>query len=80
MEPANFLYPVPYEWYQKYGVRKYGAHGTSHKYVYQKLCEELGNDNLKVISCHLGSGASVCAMMLVKSLIFLWDSHHWQES
>lgn len=62
MEPANFLYPVPYEWYQKYGVRKYGAHGTSHKYVYQKLCEELGNDNLKVISCHLGSGASVCAI------------------
>ena len=62
MEPANFLYPVPYEWYQKYGVRKYGAHGTSHKYVYHKLCEELGNDNLKVISCHLGSGASVCAI------------------
>lgn len=62
MEPANFLYPVPYEWYQKYGVRKYGAHGTSHKYVYQKLCEELGNDNLKVISCHIGSGASVCAI------------------
>lgn len=62
MEPANFLYPVPYEWYKKYGVRKYGFHGTSHKYINREISKHLNRDDLKVISCHIGSGASVCAI------------------
>ncbi len=62
MEPINYLYPVPYEWYQKYGVRKYGFHGTSHKFIYRSICERLNKDGLKVISCHIGSGASLCAI------------------
>jgi acetate kinase len=56
MTPEHFLYPVPYEWYEKYGVRRYGFHGTSHKYVYQEICKHLNNDNLKVITCHIGNG------------------------
>ena len=62
MEPVNYLYPVPYEWYTKYGVRKYGFHGTSHKFIYKEICKRLGKESLKVISCHIGSGASVCAI------------------
>ena len=62
MKKANFLYPVPYEWYEKYGVRKYGFHGTSHRFINREICKELGRDDLKVISCHIGSGASVCAI------------------
>ncbi len=62
MEEENFVYPVPYEWFLKYNVRKYGAHGTSHKYVYKKICEVLGQENLKVISCHIGSGSSLSAI------------------
>ena len=62
MKPANYLYPVPYEWYEKYGVRKYGFHGTSHRFINREISKELGRDDLKVISCHIGSGASVCAI------------------
>lgn len=62
MDPVNYIYPVPYEWYTKYGVRKYGFHGTSHRYIYKTICEEMGHDDLKVISCHIGSGASICAI------------------
>ena len=62
MTKERFLYAVPYEWYEKDGVRKYGAHGTSHKYISKKIAEELGRDDLKVISCHLGQGASICAI------------------
>lgn len=62
MEPARFLYPVPYEWYQKYGVRRYGFHGTSHKFINKSISEYLGRNDLKVISCHIGSGASICAI------------------
>ncbi len=62
MPKENYLYPVPMEWYEKYGVRKYGAHGTSHRFVYNELCDYLKKDNLKVISCHIGSGASVTAI------------------
>lgn len=62
MEPVNYLYPVPYEWYTKYGVRKYGFHGISHKYIYREISQKLNRDDLKVISCHIGSGASVCAI------------------
>ena len=62
MEAYNFLYPVPYEWYEKYGVRKYGFHGTSHKFINREITAKFGRDDLKVISCHIGSGASICAI------------------
>ena len=62
MDPVSYIYPVPYDWYEKHRVRKYGAHGTSHKYIAETIAKELGKDNLKVISCHLGSGASICAI------------------
>ena len=62
MDEENFLYPVPYEWYTKYHVRKYGAHGTSHRFIYKTISELLNRDDLKVISCHIGSGASVTAI------------------
>lgn len=58
----NYIYPVPYEWYTKYNVRKYGAHGTSHKYVALKCAELLGRSNAKIITCHIGSGASISAV------------------
>ena len=62
MDPVNFMYAIPYDWYEKYGVRKYGFHGTSHRYINSRIKEILGKDNLKVISCHIGSGASLCAI------------------
>ena len=62
MEAYNFLYPVPYAWYEKYGVRKYGFHGTSHKFINREITAKFGRDDLKVISCHIGSGASICAI------------------
>ena len=62
MDAVNFLYPVPYEWYTKYGVRKYGFHGTSHKFINREISNKLGRNDLKVISCHIGSGASICAI------------------
>lgn len=62
MPPESYLYAVPMEWYRKYHVRKYGFHGISHKYVSQRVQELLGNPKAKVIVCHLGSGASICAV------------------
>ena len=62
IEKARYLYPVPYSWYEKYHVRKYGAHGTSHRYIATKLSEELGRDDLSIISCHLGNGGSITAI------------------
>ncbi len=62
MTKEAYIYPVPYEWYEKYGVRKYGFHGTSHKYIAQELTKMLNNKNLKIISCHLGNGSSICAI------------------
>ena len=62
MDKVNYLYPVPYEWYTKYGVRKYGFHGTSHRFINREISSYLGREDLKVISCHIGSGASVCAI------------------
>lgn len=60
----RFLYPIPYEYYEKYGIRKYGAHGTSHKYVSQRIAELLEKpiEDLKIINCHIGQGASLCAI------------------
>lgn len=64
MEPASFLYPVPYEWYTDYKVRKYGAHGTSHEYVMKRTAELMGKDykELNILTCHLGNGASITAI------------------
>lgn len=68
MSEVEYLYAGPYEWYEKYGVRKYGFHGTSHRYVNKTISEVLGRDDLKVINCHIGSGASVCAIDSGKSI------------
>jgi len=62
MEKEAYLYGVPYEWYEKYGIRKYGFHGTSHNYVTKKIAEYLGRDDLKIICCHLGNGSSISAV------------------
>lgn len=64
MPEENFLYSLPYEYYTEHGVRKYGFHGTSHKYVTQRASELLGRplEDLRLISCHLGSGASIAAV------------------
>ena len=64
MKPENFMYALPYEYYEKYGVRRYGFHGTSHKYVTSRVCEILGKDyaSTRIINCHVGNGASVCAV------------------
>ncbi len=62
MDEISYLYPVPYSWYENYKVRKYGAHGTSHRYIALSIAEELKRDDLKVISCHLGNGGSITAI------------------
>lgn len=63
MPKINYLYPIPYEYYTDLGIRKYGAHGTSHRYVSKRAAELLGKDlsDLKIITCHLGSGSSITA-------------------
>ena len=62
----NYLYPLPLDWYEKYGIRKYGFYGTSHKYVTKKVSEILGRNDFKLISCHLGNGGSVSAIENMK--------------
>ncbi len=62
MPKENYIYPVPYEWYLKYGVRKYGFHGTSHKYITTVMKEKLKKDDVNLIICHIGSGASISAI------------------
>lgn len=62
MDEEHFLYPVPYEWYKEYGVRKYGFHGTSHKYVSEKMASILGKEETKIITCHIGNGGSLAAV------------------
>jgi acetate kinase len=62
-----YLYATPYEWYEKYGVRKYGFHGTSHKYLTHRLQHILNKKNIKAITCHLGNGASISAIKDSKS-------------
>ena len=68
MEEETYLYPVPYKWYSEYGVRKYGFHGTSHRYISECVKEILKKDNFKLISCHIGSGGSICAIKDGKSV------------
>ncbi|HAB65888.1 MAG TPA: acetate kinase [Firmicutes bacterium] len=63
----NYIYPVPYEWYEKYGVRRYGFHGTSHKYITKRMQELLGREDINIINCHIGSGSSVCCVKDGKS-------------
>lgn len=62
MKPVNFMYALPYDWYTDCGVRKYGFHGTSHRFINREISSYLNRDDLKVISCHIGSGASICAI------------------
>lgn len=62
MKEETFLYGVPYRWYQDYGVRKYGFHGTSHKYIALTMKDLLKKENFKLISCHIGNGGSICAI------------------
>ncbi|WP_100399878.1 acetate kinase [Bacillus sp. FJAT-44742] len=64
MEKEKYLYSIPYDYYEKYGIRKYGFHGTSHKYVSERAAELLDKpaEDLKLISCHIGNGASITAI------------------
>ncbi len=62
MSEEAYLYPVPYKWYKDYKVRKYGFHGTSHKYIAETVKKILNKDNFRLISCHIGSGGSICAI------------------
>ena len=66
----KYIYPIPYQYYEKYGVRKYGFHGTSHQYVSHRVAEIMGKDikELKIVNCHLGQGCSVCAIKNGKSV------------
>ncbi len=70
LPPKSFLYGLPYELYEKHGIRRYGFHGTSHKFVAEKAAKMIGKDwhDLKIISCHLGSGASIAAIDHGKSV------------
>ncbi len=70
MPRSSYIYPLPYEYYEKYKVRRYGFHGTSHKYVSQRAAAMMGKDikDLKLITCHLGNGASICAIEGGKSV------------
>ncbi|SDH32245.1 acetate kinase [Alteribacillus persepolensis] len=64
MPKEKYLYSIPYEYYKEYGVRKYGFHGTSHKYVSQRAAELMGEEpeNVKIVSCHIGNGVSITAV------------------
>lgn len=66
----SYIYPIPYKYYEKYKIRKYGFHGTSHQYVSERVAEIMGKDikDLKIVNCHLGQGASVCAIKDGKSI------------
>lgn len=69
MDKATYIYPIPYEYYEEYGVRKYGFHGTSHLFVSNRAIDMLGNpEESKIITCHLGNGASLAAIQNGKSI------------
>ncbi len=70
MEPHAYMYAIPYSLYTKYGIRRYGFHGTSHRYVSKRACEFLGldYDHAKLITCHIGNGASITAIKNGKSI------------
>lgn len=64
ISPEKYTYAIPYEYYKRHGIRKYGFHGTSHQYVANRVAELIGKDvkELKIVNCHLGQGASICAI------------------
>ena len=66
MDKLNYLYPVPYSWYEDFAVRKYGAHGTSHRFIAESVKKLLNRDDFKLISCHIGNGGSICAIKDMK--------------
>ena len=70
MPAYSYLYPIPYNYYEKYMIRRFGFHGTSHQYVAQKACKSLGRDfhKIRIITCHLGNGSSIAAIRNGKSL------------
>lgn len=70
MPPEHYMYALPYEYYEKYKIRRYGFHGTSHKYVSQQASEMLGIpiENLRLVTCHLGNGSSIAAIKGGKSM------------
>src|SRR5699024_4808755 len=70
MPEKSYIYSLPYEFYEKYDIRKYGFHGTSHQYVSERAAEMLGVslEQLRLISCHLGNGASITAIQGGKSI------------
>ena len=70
MPKEHYIYPIPYRYYEKYGIRKYGFHGTSHQYVSQQVAklENRPIEDMKIISCHLGQGGSICAIQNGKSV------------
>lgn len=70
MPEETYIYPIPYKYYEKYKIRKYGFHGVSHEYVANRVAEVVGKPirELKIINCHLGQGASICAIKNGKSI------------
>ncbi len=68
IEDYAYIYPIPYELYEEYKIRRYGFHGTSHRYVAAKAAEMLGKKDAKIITCHLGNGSSITATMNGKSV------------
>ena len=81
MPKVAYLYGLPYEMYVKYGLRRYGFHGTSHKYVAQQAAEMMGEhmSDLRFITCHLGNGASIAAINMVNPSIPAWGTHRWKD-
>ena len=68
MKEHTYIYPIPYELYEKYKIRRYGFHGTSHRYVCAKAAEIIGNKDAKIITCHLGNGSSITASVGCKAI------------
>lgn len=68
MKEEEYLYSVPKSWYTDYKIRKYGFHGTSHKFITKQIQKMLGKENVNIISCHIGSGASICCVKNGKSI------------
>ena len=68
MKEEAYIYPIPYEFYEEYKIRRYGFHGTSHRYVAGQAAKLLGNDDAKIITCHLGNGSSITATMNGKAV------------
>ena len=68
MQDYAYIYPIPYELYEKHKIRRYGFHGTSHRYVAAQAAEMLGNKNAKIITCHLGNGSSITATVNGKAV------------